>query len=102
MFKIIGILFLVSSLSACSVFKSLDVQEQVVIHPELPRAITPLNIKWRVIELENEVYIGTEYNEFLIFMEHEADILRYIEQSKSVICYYREELKELYCVKENN
>jgi hypothetical protein len=94
------ILSLIILLVGCSTIKPIN--DQIIIHPELPRPISSLQIDWDVIELNQDLYIGTEYNSFLLLLEHQSDLIRYIEQTNKSICFYRKELNENFCLQKEN
>ena len=54
------------------------VDDQVVLHPNLPRPVSGLQIEWDVIEYSDKIYVATTYEEFLDYLQYNQDIVRYI------------------------
>ena len=96
--RILIITSLILFLHGCSLFQTIETKEdQVTLHPNLPRPISGLQIDWNVIEYESQLYIGTSYQEYLDYLQHQQDVLRYIQQINKTVCYYRQELNENFC-----
>jgi hypothetical protein len=75
------------------------VQRETINHPALPKPINAYTFKWRVITLEDGVYVGLPYDKSLDFRLMMEDTARYIRDSNAVMCFYRTELEEPQCVK---
>lgn len=85
-------------LSSCSSVDKVSVTEvKTQQHPVWPTPITTYNFDWKVLIEGEKVYVGLEYDqsvEFRVFLE---DVKRYMKESNSMICFYREDLKESRC-----
>lgn len=96
------IILCVALLCGCQ-HTDVPVQPPVVVnHPSWPAPIVPYKFDWKVIQVDDKVYVGLEYDqsiEFRIFME---DIKRYIKDSNDVICFYRDSLKEVRCYQQKS
>lgn len=73
------------------------VQSETLIHPTWPTPINPYTFNWKVIPVDDKVYVGLEYAESLEFRIFLEDVKRYVKESNSMICFYREDLKEKRC-----
>jgi hypothetical protein len=71
--------------------------DKVTLHPDLPRPVQHISVDWRIIELDGDVYVATEYGKFLNFMEYQNGVFRYIQQVNKTVCYYRDDLQEQFC-----
>lgn len=63
----------------------------------MPKPIEERSFDSKVLEVNKELYIAKTYEdnyEFNIWME---DILRYVTDLKSTLCFYRKELNEPDC-----
>lgn len=93
-------ILLALTLQGCALFDVIKPQDdQVTIHPELPRPIKPTVVDWQIKVEENNVLVATSYDEFLTMMENDTDIVRFIDQLVNTVCYYRQELEEDFCQK---
>ena len=87
-------------ISSCAKpYTKLEIEEKIVIHPELPRPVSTINLDWKIIIMDEGIIVGLVYDDFMKHIEYISDIVRYIEQSRNVICFYRMDLKESFCVK---
>lgn len=71
-------------------------------HPVWPTPVLPYKFDWKVLLEGDKVYVGLEYDqsvEFRVFLE---DVKRYMKESNSVICFYREDLKESRCYQQKS
>jgi len=94
---IICVLFAVV-LQGCSIFDVIKPQDdQVTIHPELPRPVQPINVDWQIITKDDQVLVATPYDDFLTVLENDNDIVRFIDQLVNTVCYYRQDLDEEFC-----
>lgn len=66
-------------------------------HPALPAPISPYTFHWKVIPLEDHVYVGLTYDESLRLKVLMEDMTRYMRDSNAVMCFYRNELNEFRC-----
>lgn len=66
-------------------------------HPALPTPISPYTFHWKVITLEDHVYVGLRYDESLRLKVLMEDMTRYMRDSNAVMCFYRKELNEIRC-----
>lgn len=66
-------------------------------HPALPDPISPYTFHWKVIPLEDHVYVGLTYDESLRLKVLMEDMTRYMRDSNAVMCFYRKELNEFRC-----
>lgn len=66
-------------------------------HPALPAPISPYTFHWKVIPLEDHVYVGLRYDESLRLKVLMEDMTRYMRDSNAVMCFYRKELNEIRC-----
>jgi hypothetical protein len=67
-------------------------------HPTLPTPISPYTFHWKVIPLEDHVYVGLTYDESLRLKVLMEDMTRYMRDSNAVMCFYRKELNEYRCL----
>jgi hypothetical protein len=98
MFKALVLIFTLT-LTACGTTTQIVEAPKTINHPEWPTPVMPYKFDWKVITVDDEVYVGLEYNqsvEFRVFME---DIKRYIKESNGMICFYRTDLLEQRCFK---
>lgn len=68
-----------------------------ISHPALPTPISPYTFHWKVIPLEDHVYVGLTYDESLRLKVLMEDMTRYMRDSNAVMCFYRKELNEIRC-----
>lgn len=98
MLKRLFIIILISVfLIGCKTTEQAPNTPAVINHPTWPTPILPYTFQWKVIQVEDEVYVGLEYNQSLEFRVFLEDLKRYIKESNSLICFYREDLKESRC-----
>lgn len=98
MWKMIGVLGLSLVLSGCFFNKPQMIQPtDVTIHPDWPAPVSPYRFDWVVIVDGEKVLVGLDYNQSLDFRVFLEDMNRYIRESNSIICSYREDLKEKRC-----
>lgn len=96
--RIIILIVFAVLLQGCSLFNFLKPQDDDVnLHPDLPRPIQGLQINWAVIELPNSIYVGTTYDEYLKLLEYQSDLIRYSDQINRTVCFYRQDLEEDFC-----
>jgi hypothetical protein len=96
MFKVILISLL---LSGCSLFSYDSLPEEpIIVHPDLPRPIKIHDIEWNITQTDEDVMVGTSYNDFLNLLDTNYDIGRYIQQLTQSICFYRKDLHEDFCM----
>lgn len=62
-----------------------------------PDPIKEYQAEWQVREIDGQKWVGMPFVEFQDFRIWTNDILRYVQQSNNVICYYRSPLKETKC-----
>lgn len=90
---------LILFLNGCSLFQTIETKEdQVTLHPTLPRPISDLQIDWNVIEYESQIYIATTYQEYLDYLQYQQDVIRYIKQINKTVCFYRKDLNDEICL----
>lgn len=98
---------LIITLSGCSWNTKQDVNfDANLSHPELPNTVQPYRFDFKVITSENKdqyitdnsVYLAIDYKESLIFRQFLEDMKRFMLEANGVICYYREELNESFCL----
>lgn len=96
--RILTVIVLSFLLSGCAIFDIFKTQEdKIQLHPELPRPISSLQIDWFILESNQEIVVGTQYQEFLKLLEHQNDMTRYLEQINETLCFYRKDLEESIC-----
>lgn len=96
--KGITVVALALMIQGCAIFDILKPQDDnVTIHPELPRPVQPVNVDWKVDQINDEIVVMTSYDEFLNLLENQNDIVRFIDQMNNTVCYYRKELEETFC-----
>lgn len=62
-----------------------------------PDPIKEYQAEWQVHEIDGQKWVGMPFTEFQDFRIWTNDILRYVQQSNNMICYYRAPLKEPKC-----
>ena len=100
MFKAIILTLVIVTLPGCGIlsfFTNEETETEVLVHPELPRPVQNQTTDWIIIENEEGVFVAAPYQQFLNHLEGQEDILRYIRQINSTVCYYRKELEEEFC-----
>lgn len=70
---------------------------EVISHPEWPSPIVERQFKVKVVVVNNEVIVGMNYEDNIEYQMYEEDILRYVKDLKSTLCFYRTTLKEPEC-----
>lgn len=71
-------------------------QEVPKIHPQWPAPVQSLDVKWKVINKDGP-QVALSYKEsqgLRIWLE---DVKRYLQQMKTMVCYYRVDLNEPKC-----
>mgnify|MGYP001175442926 CR=1 FL=1 len=86
----------------CSTKPPVVIYDVPKVDPVWPEQITPVNIKWKVVNVNDKPYVGTSYQESLQFRIWMEDVYRYIKDANSMICFYRTHLNEQKCEKYNN
>lgn len=76
--------------------------EVPVYHPSMPVPYSVCNVVWEVLRVENLAKVAVSYNDNLTLAICLEDVERYISQLKNVACYYRQDLKEYICSKEQH
>jgi len=94
--RIILLLSLILILSSCKTIET--VEDEVTVHPNLPRPINSLQIEWNVIEYSDKIYVATTYEEFLDYLQFNQDVIRYINQLNKTVCFYRTDLDDTICL----
>lgn len=80
--------------------------EENLSHPELPNPVQPYTFDFFVITGDNidevvdseNVYVAIEYQQTLLFRQFLEDMKRFMLEANGVICYYRKELEEDFCI----
>lgn len=75
-------------------------------HPELPNPVQPYSFDFYVITEDNvekftdqeNVFVAIEYEETLEFRQFLEDMKRFMLEANGVICYYRQDLEEQFCL----
>lgn len=71
---------------------------QTINHPTMPKPIQERSFKNKVIvQGNNEVFVAKTYEDDIEFNIWLEDILRYMTDLKSTLCFYRKELNEVEC-----
>lgn len=73
-----------------------------ISHPRWPAPIETREVKNKVIVIGDEVYVAKTYEDDLEYQKHQEDVIRYITDLKSTICFYRSALNEPECKKGNS
>jgi hypothetical protein len=103
------IIVVCAGVSGCSSTPDITFNENFS-HPELPNPVQPYTFDFKVITNENkdekieegQVYLAIDYNDSLQFRQFLEDMKRYMLESNQLICYYREELQEQFCLNQDN
>ena len=83
-------------LTACSTLEPRTTID--TLQPAMPRPISRPITEWQVVTVDGLVYVALPYEKFIDYIAYQEDILRYMRQTLSVICYYRDDLKEEQCI----
>lgn len=75
---------------------------EIINHPAWPSPITERNFNIKVIVVEGQLFVGMNYEDNIEYQIYQEDVLRYLKDLKSVVCFYRASLKEPECEKEPN
>ena len=67
------------------------------LDPSWPDAVEQYQGDWKVLTVDDKLYVALPYNEFTKFTVFLGDVKRYMTDSNQVICYYRAHLKEQKC-----
>lgn len=70
------------------------------IHPQWPAPVSPIDVNWKVINQEGP-QVALSYKESQDLRIWLEDVKRYLQQMKTMVCYYRVELNEPKCEKLN-
>lgn len=107
MSKVIFVAIVCIFLSACSTTPPPKVTfDENFSHPELPNPVQPYKFGFHVITEKNvesfvdaeTAYVAIDYEETLIFRQFLEDMKRFMLEANGVICYYRKELEEQFCI----
>lgn len=74
-----------------------QVHEQVRVDPNWPDSIKAWDLKWQVKVIDGKSWVGMPYEDSQEMRVWLNDVFRYIQDSNSMICYYRIELHEPKC-----
>ena len=70
---------------------------ETINHPAMPKAVEARMIKMKVIVQDGELYVARSYEDDLEARQYQEDVLRYVGELKSTICFYRTKLEEPEC-----
>lgn len=101
---ILSITLVLASVSCSTTIKDKPATNTLsnTINVAMPSPVAIKAYDWKVLEDDSEAYICLDYNTSLEFRMLLEDMLRYIKDSKNVICYYKDVLehKDVQCVQE--
>ena len=85
-------------LTGCSLTNPVIVETPPVYHPNLPTPYTACNaVSWEVLVYENKPIVTISYSDNITAAICAKDMERYLSQLKTVVCHYRQDLKEEAC-----
>ncbi|AUV63357.1 hypothetical protein Sf25_gp77 [Shigella phage Sf25] len=85
-------------LVGCST-KPLEVKKETV-HPNWPvqiKSYDEAKLSWQVKVIDGKAWVGMPFEDSQEFRIWLNDVKRYVHDQKTMICYYRQELKEDKC-----
>lgn len=106
--KLMVVFLFVSLLSGCGLFSEPEKEyiyiEKPMIHPERPEPVKKPNLKFKTIVIEEDgqeiPYVAMHRNDsgnFAIWME---ELKAYIKKLNSILCFYRSDIDEPMCPKQ--
>lgn len=66
------------------------VAEKITYHPPMPRPLSYCDVKWRVLIVDNQPYVGLSYEDNINFAICAKDMERYLSEMQMVLCHYRQ------------
>jgi hypothetical protein len=96
---LIGALLLIS-LSGCNLTPVIEehfTNRATISHPNMPRPVEYRAIKTKVLVVNGELYVAKTYEDDIESQQFNEDVLRYIGELKSTLCFYRTKLEEPEC-----
>lgn len=100
MLKIIIGLLLISSLAGCNLSPTISehfTNRDTLNHPAMPKSVEYRAIKSKVIVYNGELYVARTYEDDIEMRQFQEDVIRYIGELKSTLCFYRTKLEEPEC-----
>lgn len=98
MIKLSAVILSIGLLVGCST-KPLEVKKETV-HPNWPAQIKSYDeakLSWQVKVIDGKAWVGMPFEDSQEFRIWLNDVKRYVHDQKTMICYYRQELKEDKC-----
>uniref|UniRef100_A0AB39AKV7 Rz-like spanin n=1 Tax=Salmonella phage vB_SenS_Jbel TaxID=3236639 RepID=A0AB39AKV7_9CAUD len=98
MIKLSAVILSIGLLVGCST-KPLEVKKEIV-HPNWPvqiKSYDEAKLSWQVKVIDGKAWVGMPFEDSQEFRIWLNDVKRYVHDQKTMICYYRQELKEDKC-----
>ncbi|ABI95043.1 Rz-like spanin [Enterobacteria phage RB68] len=98
MIKLSAVILSIGLLVGCST-KPLEVKKETV-HPNWPvqiKSYDEAKLSWQVKVIDGKAWVGMPFEDSQEFRIWLNDVKRYVHDQKTMICYYRQELKEDKC-----
>ncbi|AWD91978.1 Rz-like spanin [Enterobacteria phage vB_EcoM_IME341] len=95
MIKLSVVVLSIGMLVGCA--QDIPVVPKQQLHPSWPQPIAEHNVKWQVKVIDGKAWVGMPFEDS---QEHRIwlnDVKRYVQDQKSMLCYYRSGLKEEKC-----
>ena len=95
MIKLSAVMLSIGLLVGCA--QDIPVAPKQQLHPSWPQSIAEHSVKWQVKVIDGKAWVGMPFEDS---QEHRIwlnDVKRYVQDQKSMLCYYRSGLKEGKC-----